>query len=75
MAQLVEHLERHGYVERVADPADRRAKLVRATARGRQIYAIAREVMAEIDARWTEQLGSARMRQLRELLEELNAAL
>ena len=34
MARLVAHLERHGYVRRVPDPSDRRAKLVRATARG-----------------------------------------
>ena len=32
MSELVAHLERHGYVERVPDPDDRRAKLVRATA-------------------------------------------
>ena len=32
MAELVAHLERHGYVERVPDPTDRRAKLVRSTA-------------------------------------------
>ena len=38
MAQLVAHLEAHGYVERVADPADGRAKLVRATGRGRDVY-------------------------------------
>jgi DNA-binding MarR family transcriptional regulator len=75
MAELVAHLERHGYVERVPDPADRRAKLVRATARGREVYAIARDVVAELDARWSDQLGAARMRQLRTLLEELNAAL
>src|SRR5690349_21030504 len=42
MGELVAHLERHGYVERVADPADGRAKLVRATSRGREVYAIAR---------------------------------
>src|SRR3954451_19809638 len=30
MAELVAPLERHGYVERVPDPDDRRAKLVRA---------------------------------------------
>jgi DNA-binding MarR family transcriptional regulator len=75
MAELVAHLERLGYVERVPDPSDRRAKLVRATQRGKQLYAIAREVVAEIEAEWTRRLGKAKMRQLRELLEELNAAL
>src|SRR5919107_902203 len=46
MAELVAHLERHGYVERVGDPTDGRAKLVRATALGREVYAIAREAIA-----------------------------
>jgi DNA-binding MarR family transcriptional regulator len=75
MAELVVHLERLGYVERVPDPSDRRAKLVRATPRGKQLYAIARDVVAEIEADWTKRLGKAKMRQLRELLEELNAGL
>jgi DNA-binding MarR family transcriptional regulator len=75
MAELVAHLERHGYVERVADPSDRRAKLVRATARGQEVYAIARDVVAELERDWTRRLGEAKMRRLRELLEELNAAL
>jgi|SRR5215211_93449 len=75
MAELVVHLERLGYVERVPDPSDRRAKLVRATPRGRQLYKIAREVVAEIEADWTRRLGKAKMRQLRRLLEELNAGL
>jgi DNA-binding MarR family transcriptional regulator len=72
MAELVAHLERHGYVERVPDPADRRAKLVRATARGEEVYAIAREFVAELDEEWTRRLGKAKMRQLRSLLRELN---
>src|SRR5829696_9181133 len=75
MAELVAHLERLGYVERVPDPSDKRAKLVRATRRGRQLYAIARDVVAEIEADWTKRLGKAKMRQLRELLDELNAGL
>src|SRR5829696_9083888 len=75
MAELVAHLERLGYVERIPDPSDKRAKLVRATRRGRQLYAIARDVVAEIEADWTKRLGKAKMRQLRELLEELNAGL
>ncbi len=75
MAELVEHLEQHGYVKRVADPADRRAKLVRATARGNELYTIAREFVAELEAEWTRKLGKRKMQQLRSLLEELNAVL
>ena len=75
MAELVAHLERHGYVERVPDPDDRRAKLVRATPSGSEIYAIAREFVAELEAEWAGRLGEPKMRRLRELLEELNASL
>ena len=75
MAELVLHLEGLGYVERIPDPSDGRAKLVRATARGTELYAIAREVVEEIEADWAKRLGKAKMRQLRELLEELNAGL
>ena len=75
MAQLVAHLEEHGYVERVPDPHDRRAKLVRATERGGEVFAIARTGMAAVDARLRQRLGDAKVEQLRTLLEELDAAL
>jgi DNA-binding MarR family transcriptional regulator len=75
MAQLVAHLEQHGYVERVPDPADGRAKLVRATQRGREVFAIARELVAEIDARLDQRLGPAKKQCLRDLLQELHDAL
>jgi DNA-binding MarR family transcriptional regulator len=75
MAELVAHLERHGYVERIPDPDDRRARLVRATARGRELYVVAREFVAELEAEWTRKLGRQKMRQLRSLLEELNGAI
>ncbi|MET0824330.1 MAG: MarR family transcriptional regulator [Solirubrobacterales bacterium] len=75
MGELVAHLERNGYVERVPDPDDRRAKLVRSTARGSELYAIARRFVAEVEAEWTERLGQRKMGTLRELLVELNAGL
>jgi DNA-binding MarR family transcriptional regulator len=75
MAQLVAHLEAHGYVERVPDPRDGRAKLVRATERGREVYAIARGLMSEVEARLAERLGEGKLRRLRALLAELDAAL
>ena len=75
MAELVAHLERHGYVERASDPDDRRAKLVRATPRGEEVYAIAREFVVELEAEWAKRLGRSKIRELRELLIELNAVL
>src|SRR5215218_9207594 len=75
MTELVAHLERHGYVARIPDPADGRAKLVRATARGREVYAIAREAMEEVQARLEARLGSARMAELRALLIEVGEEL
>jgi DNA-binding MarR family transcriptional regulator len=75
MAQLVAHLEAHGYVERVPDPGDRRARLVRTTARGRAVFSIVRDFVAEVDERLLARLGEAKVRQLRALLGELGNAL
>jgi DNA-binding MarR family transcriptional regulator len=75
IAELVAHLERRGYVERVRDPADRRARPVRATAKGREVYAVARELTGEIEAELTAALGEQRVTTLRELLSELLSAL
>lgn len=75
MAELVQHLERHGYVERVPDPSDRRAKLVRATARGGEVYALAHKFVADAEAEWTRKLGKRKIAQLHQLLVELNSAL
>jgi DNA-binding MarR family transcriptional regulator len=75
MAKLVAHLEQRGYVERVPHPDDGRAKLVRATRRGREVYAVARELTAELEAGLKRRLGAARLKELRVLLAELDAAL
>jgi hypothetical protein len=56
-------------VERVPDPSDRRAKLVRASARGPEGHPIAGEVVAEIERDWTAKLGEAKLRRPRALLE------
>ena len=75
MAELVAHLERHGYVERVPDPSDRRAKLVRTTARGSEVYEVAREVVREMEAEWAQRIGKRRMTELRRTLVDLNDGL
>jgi DNA-binding MarR family transcriptional regulator len=60
MAELVGHLETHGYVVRVPDPSDRRAKLVRPTERGHQVFKIAQELVPEIEARTQSVIGADR---------------
>lgn len=74
MAELVRHLEAHGYVERVPDPADGRAKRVRATDRGRDVFAIVREFVVETEERLTAVLGAPRIRRLRDDLETVRRA-
>lgn len=69
MAELVRHLEGHGYVERVRDPADGRAKLVRTTDLGRDVFAVVGAFVVELEQRLVEALGVTRMAQLRNDLE------
>jgi len=68
---LVDQLERASYVERVADPADGRARLVRITPRGAQTIPIGAAEIARIEAEWAEHLGSHRMAELRRTLSAL----
>jgi DNA-binding MarR family transcriptional regulator len=75
MTELVTHLEKRGYVERFEDPGDRRARPVRATARGLEVYAVVREFVAETDAELATKLGAERVSALRTLLADLQAAL
>jgi DNA-binding MarR family transcriptional regulator len=68
---LVDQLERAGYVERVADPADGRARLVRIAERGARSVEISRGIVAEVEEEWTDHLGEERMAQLRAILTDL----
>ena len=75
MAELVAHLESHGYVERVADPSDGRAKLVRLTDRGRETVPIALEAIRGLGEEWRSAIGSRRFDQLIGGLQALNDSL
>jgi DNA-binding MarR family transcriptional regulator len=68
---LVNGLESAGYVERVPDPTDGRARLIRLTARGHRGLPHARAEELRIEAEWESQLGPRRMRALRKALWEL----
>ncbi len=71
MMLVVDDLESRGYVRRVPDPGDGRAKVVRLTARGRRYVAEARRAMAAVESRARRELGGRRYEALRGALEEL----
>ncbi len=71
MAEVVANLEKWGYVERVPDPTDGRAKLVRLTGRGHELYSLAVETITGLEDDWARRLGGAKMRELKRLLAEL----
>jgi DNA-binding MarR family transcriptional regulator len=68
---LVDQLERAGYVRRVPDPTDGRARLICFADRGRAAVAVARRVEAQVEAEWTAHLGEETTRTLREALTRL----
>ncbi|MDI6105949.1 MarR family transcriptional regulator [Actinoplanes sp. NEAU-A12] len=68
---LVNGLEVAGYVERVPDPSDGRARLIRLTARGRGGLPVAIAEETRIEADWQAILGTRRIRALRRALWEL----
>lgn len=72
MMSMVDDLEGRGYVRRVPDPADARAKLVRLTASGRRAAAECRRAIQGLEQRTRRQLGDRSYDALREALEVLS---
>ena len=57
MTDIVDLLERHGYMHRKPDPNDRRAALIRLTPRGKSAVKLASAVVVEMEEQWRELLG------------------
>jgi DNA-binding MarR family transcriptional regulator len=68
---LVDQLQERGYVERVPDPADGRARLVRIAPRGERVLPVAAAAVAEVEAEWAAHLGERAMGDLRAALTKL----
>ncbi len=75
MGYLVDHLEANGYVERVPDATDQRAKVVRLTAKGWSASRGIRAAVQEVEREWARRIGDARLADLRRILRELVASL
>ena len=71
VGEIVDNLVELGYVERIPDPADKRAKLIRLTAKGKTAQGVGLSIFAKLEARWAEHFGAERMDGMRELLEEI----
>ena len=66
MAELVTYLEQRGYLRRVPDPADRRAKLVLLSDRGQEVVDIVGGLVPEMEDRLVDALGRPGWHRLRE---------
>lgn len=71
MGETIDWIEQHGYVERVPDPSDGRATLVRRTELGWRVNRIAREQVEATQMEWTRALGEADFAELLRLLRRL----
>ena len=68
VAQAVTALERHGYVTRLPDPVDARARIIELTPRGQQALRVMRSNALDLEKRWQRVLGEQRLGEFRETL-------
>lgn len=74
MGKLVAELEAQGLVERMPDPADGRAQLVRFTESGQAFLATGIEVVQALEAEYRAILGSDGLEALKDALKRVTAA-
>jgi DNA-binding MarR family transcriptional regulator len=75
MLYTVNQLEAAGYVERVPDPTDGRAKVIRLTERGWEVRRVADEIIAGIEEECARRLGERKMRHFEDLVKEVSGVL
>jgi DNA-binding MarR family transcriptional regulator len=68
VAQVVTRLERDGYLTRITDPGDARAKLVCLTPRGRAALRTMRATALAVEDEWRQRLGAERLAGFRDTL-------
>jgi DNA-binding MarR family transcriptional regulator len=73
VGEVTSDLEQRGYVERIPDPSDGRAKIIRLTERGRAAQALGRGLIDELEQEWAERFGVDRIAALRDALEAVTA--
>ena len=71
VGEVVADLEEMGYVHRVPDPNDRRAKTIMLTERGHEASSLARELFDVIEAEWASAVGEELVGCLRSAAERI----
>ena len=71
MGQLVDEVESLGFIERVQDPHDGRAKIVKFTTKGHALMKAGTRVGASVQQEYSALIGEKKMQCLHDLLEEL----
>jgi DNA-binding MarR family transcriptional regulator len=72
--QILDRMEDLGYIRRIPDPNDGRAKVLQLTERGQRAARTLRSIANENEAEWVSTLGQTRHQQLRAALGSLIAA-
>lgn len=75
MLYTVNRLEEAGYVERVPDPVDGRAKVIRLTQRGWELRRVADALVAGMEEECVRRLGEQKMRQFGDLMKDVSSVL
>ncbi|WP_370948345.1 MarR family winged helix-turn-helix transcriptional regulator [Amycolatopsis sp. cg5] len=71
MGELVDDLEKLGYVRRVPDPSDRRAKLIVFTERGERAVETAFTLIGELEAKLRDFIGAEALAQVHRVLRKI----
>jgi DNA-binding MarR family transcriptional regulator len=66
--KVVDQMERHGYLERSADPADRRAKRLRLTAKAEKVWRAAITASRRIESELRDDVGDDEVAAMRHAL-------
>lgn len=73
VGEVTSDLEERGYLERIADPDDGRAKIIRLTTHGREAYTVGRRLIDDLEREWAERYGEEPIAALRDALEAVTA--
>jgi DNA-binding MarR family transcriptional regulator len=74
VGEAATELERLGYAERLPDPTDKRAKIIKLTPSGLEACLTGRRIFAEIEREWGEQFGEELVASMREAAELIAAS-